>query len=216
MKRIVILSLLIVLLAGCTGPAIPGHITGSGNVVSHSYELSGFTQIEAGYAARVQVTRGDAYSVTVEIDDNLESKLDVAVRGDTLHIGLTTGTYSNFTMRVQVTMPKLTGVTLNGASTLNGELAGEDLTLDVNGASVLTLTGTAGRVNVKANGASQALLGDLAAGDVVVDANGASRIEVQTNGTVTGTANGASTVVVTGSPTSVSVKTEGASQVVTK
>jgi hypothetical protein len=217
MARILIAGLLITLLVGCVGPVVPaGRITGSGNLVSRSYALAGFSQIVADNTAQVQVTRGDAYSVNVEVDDNLESRLEVSVTGETLHIGLTDGIYSKVSLRAQVTMPALTGVTLNGASTLNGELAGEEMVLHLNGASVLTLTGTAGRVTIQANAASQALLGGLAAGDVEVDANGASQIQIKTGGAVTGKANGASIITVTGSPTSVSVQTEGASQVITK
>ena len=216
MKRIVIFCLLIVLLAGCSLPGVAERLVGSGNLVSRSYDLSGFTQIEADDAAQIVVTRGDAYSVNVEVDDNVESRLEVSVTGDTLHIGLADGLYSNVTLQAQVTMPKLTGVTLNGASRLTGELAGEDLTTNLNGASMLTLTGTAGRMTIQANGASKVQLGGLAAGDVEVDANGASRIEINTSGAVTGKANAASVITVTGSPTSVSVQTEGAAKVITK
>jgi Putative auto-transporter adhesin, head GIN domain len=217
MSRILLAGLLIALLAGCVAPDINVEtITGSGNLTTKTYDLAGFSQINVNNAAQVEVTRGDAYSVVVEIDDNLESRLEVSVTGNILHIGLANGSYRNFTFRAKVTMPKLIAVTLNGASTLTGELAGEDLAVDLNGASKLTLTGTAGGMTVTANGASRALLSGLAAGDVEVDANGASHIEINTNGAVTGKANGASVITVTGTPTSVSVQTEGAARVVTK
>jgi hypothetical protein len=217
MSRILIASLIIALLAGCTGPEIPVRIvTGSGNLVSRSFDLDDFSKINADVVAQVEVTRGDAYSVKVEVDDNLEPRLRVSVTGDTLYINLTDAAYSKATLRAQVTMPKLTGVTLNGASTLTGELAGEDLALNVDGAGVVTLTGTAGRVTIVANGASKTYLGGLAAGDVDLDADGASRIEINASGAVTGKAKAASVITVTGTPTSVSVQTEGAARVVTK
>jgi hypothetical protein len=53
-------------------------------------------------------------------------------------------------------------------------------------------------------------------GDVDLDTNGGSRVEAQTNGAVRGTANAGSTVTVGGSPSSIDVETEGASQVFTK
>jgi hypothetical protein len=217
MSRILIASLIIALLAGCTGPEIPAEIvTGSGNLVSRSYDLDGFSQINADVVAQVEVTRGDAYSVKVEVDDNLEPRLQVSVTGDTLYIDLKDAAYNKATVRAQVTMPKLTGVTLNGASTLTGELAGEDVALNVDGAGVVTLTGTAGRVTITANGASKALLGGLAAGDVDLDADGASRIEINASGAVTGKANGAAVITVTGSPTAVDVQTDGAARVTRK
>jgi hypothetical protein len=216
MSRILAVALLIALLAGC-GPSLSDvAATGSGKLVSRSFNLSGFSKIDASHSAQVEVTRGDAYSVSVQVDDNLESRLEVSVTGDTLHIGLKNGAYNNVTLKAQVTMPRLTGVTLSGASTLRGELAGEQLVASLSGASQARLTGTAGDVKVEASGASQALLGDLAATNVEENESGASHVEVQANGSVTGEASGASTVTVSGSPTSVNVQTSGASQVITK
>jgi hypothetical protein len=56
----------------------------------------------------------------------------------------------------------------------------------------------------------------MEAGDVQLDVNGASHVEVQSRGAVGGRVNGASTAIVSGSPTSVDVKAEGSSRVVTK
>jgi len=218
MARFLIVSLVVILLAGCAGPADIGeHVTGSGKLVSRSFDLDGFSRIDVNSTAQVEVTRGDGFSVKVEVDDNLVSKLDVRVTGNTLRIDLEDGWYTSFTLRAWVTMPELTGVTLDGASTLSGEVAGEDVTLDLNGASRLTLTGTAGRVKIEIDGASRAMLGDLMAKENVdLDANGASRVEIYANGAVSGKANGASSITVTGAPTSVDVETEGASRVITE
>jgi hypothetical protein len=217
MKHFLIVSILVVLVAGCAGLVTTGDtITGSGQLVSRSFDLAGFSRIDANDAAQVEVTRGEAFRVDVEVNDNLASRLDVAVRGNTLHVGLQNGSYNHVTLRAQVTMPELSGVALNGGSTLRGELASEDLALNLNGGTRATLTGTAGRVTIDINGGSQALLGDLTAGEVEVNANGGSHVEIKTNGAVRGTANGGSTVTVGGSPSSVDVETEGASRVITK
>ena len=217
MSRILIAGLVIALLAGCSEPLALVGVKGSGKLVSQSYQYSGFTKIDAGNSAQVEVARGDTYSVNVEVDDNLVDRLEVSVNGDTLHIGLKSGAYRNETLRAQVTMPKLTGVTLSGASTLTGQLAGEDLEADLSGASRATLTGTAGKETIEASGASQALLGGLVAGgDVKVNASGASRIEINTSGAVTGEASGGATVVVSGPAASVNVQASGGAQVNTK
>ena len=229
MARILMVCLLVVLLAACTS------VTGSGNLVSRSFDLDGFSRIDASSGAQVEVTRGDEFSVDVEVDDNVASKLDLSVSGDTLRIRLDIDSQINITFRVKVTMPELTGVTLNGGSSLRGELAGEDLTVNLNGGSSLrgelagddltvnlnggskaTLTGTAGRMTIDVNGGSQALLGDLAAGDVELTANGGGSIEINTSGRVSGRANGGARVTVTGSPTLVNVETDGGAQVITK
>jgi len=204
-----------VVLAGCSGPGVVSDIFGSGNLVSRSYDLDGFTKIDANNAADVEVIRGDTYSVQVEVSENLASQLEVSVKGDMLYIALKNDPRGSWKLRAKVTMPELTGLTLNGASSLSAELAGEDLIADLNGASQATLTGTAGRVTVKADGASTARFGELHAEDVQVDNNGASTVEVRASGAVTGQVDGASTVKVTGSPMSVDVDKNGSSRVIT-
>jgi len=207
MARILIATILVVLLAACTS------VTGSGNLVSRSFDLDGFSRIDASQGAQVEVTRGDAFSVDVEVDDNVASKLDLSVSGDTLRIALDVDSQVNVTFRVRVTMPELTRVTLNGGSKLQGELAGENLAVNLNGGSQATLTGTAGRVAIDVNGGSKALLGDLVAGDVELTANGGSHVEVNSSGRVSGKASGGSSVTVAGSPTSVDVEASGGASV---
>lgn len=217
MKRFLLISTVLVLVAACAGPSTGGTtVTGSGQLASSSFDLAGFSRIDANDTAQVEVSRGETFRVDVEVNDNLLPRLDVAVRGDTLRVGLQDGSYKNVKLRAQVTMPELAGVTLNGASTLRGELAGEDLALTLNGGTRVTLSGTVDRVTIDVNGGSQVLLGDLTAGEVELNANGGSRIEVNTSGAVRGSANGGSTITVGGSPGSVDVETDGASRVITK
>jgi len=216
MARVLIALVLAVLLAACSGPVIGDGVSGSGTLVSRHFDLDGFSRIDADSGAQVEVTHSDAYGVDVEVDDNVASRLDVAVTGDTLRVRLKADSVINVTLRVKVKMPKLTGVTLNGGSTLYGELAGEDLVVNLDGGSRATLTGTAGRVTIDVNGGSDALLGDLAAGDVELSANGGARLEINASGRVSGQANGGARVTVTGSPTSVNVETDGGARVITK
>jgi hypothetical protein len=215
MSRILILLVIVAVLAGCT--TVEGSILrGSGSPVSRSFDLDDFSQIETNSAARVEVTRGDTFSVVVDVNENLVDQLDVGVTGDTLHIRLKPGSYSNFVLRAKVTMPKLTGLEMDGASHLTAELAGEDLDVNLNGASTAEVSGTAGRVTIDVNGAARALLGDLQAVDVDVTANGGSRAEINAAGAVTGEANGGALVEVSGSPVSVNIETDGGARVVTK
>jgi hypothetical protein len=217
MFRVLIVSIVVVLLVACGGPIVSGPaVTGSGKLVSLSFDLDGFSRIDANNAAQVEVTRGSAFSVEVEVDDNLASRLDVSVASGTLYIKLQNGSYNKVTLRARVTMPELRGVTLNGGSTLRGELAGEDLSINLNGGSQAMLTGIAGRVTIDVNGGSQAMLGDLAAGNVKLTANGGSRVEIQASGAVSGSANGGAQITVSGSPSSVNVETNGGAQVKTK
>lgn len=217
MKRLLIIGFALIVLTACAGMTGSDEVvTGSETLVSRSFAVDGFSRIDANNTAQVEMTRVGSYSVEVEVNDNLADLLDVSVRGDTLRIQLQDGSYKNVTLRARVTMPELTGVTLDGASRLRGELGGEDLAANLNGSSQATLTGTAGRVEIDINGGSRALFGQLAAGDVELKADGGSNVEIQATGTVSGQANGGATVTVSGSPTAVDVETDGGATVKSK
>jgi Putative auto-transporter adhesin, head GIN domain len=218
MARILTVSILVFLLAGCSS------VTGSGNLVTQEFDLDGFTRIEASHGAQVEVTLSEKFSVVVEVDDNVKPMLDVSVSGDTLLIGLNVDSAVNVTYRVQVTMPELTGITASGGSRIEGAVAGGDLavaaggnmTITASGGSRVTLTGTVARLTIEASGGSQVLLSGLAAGDVGLSASGGSRVEVNSSGQVSGQASGGASVAVSGSPASVDVQTSGGASVKTQ
>lgn len=211
-------------------------VTGSGNLVTLEQPNQNFSRVEFTHAFQAEVTQGEAYSVVITIDDNLEQYLQVSQTGDTLKIGFQPGLLSlrNATMRARVTMPELTGVggsgatqiridgfesskdlrvDVSGASTLRGNIDAGNLNADISGASRLELTGRGqdGRINV--SGASQANLANFAMQNVDAEASGASRAEVNASGRLDAQASGASMVLYNGNPTMGRIQTSGASNV---
>jgi len=184
----------VALLAGCfpqnaarvAAPAsnsVFSTVTGSGNLVTRQVDMQDFTEVEVGSAFKVDITRSDNFGVTVTADDNLIDIVDVAKSGQTLRVGLRSGSYNNATYRASVRMPDLrrlqiTGAStvtfsgfmsrgldlgLSGASQVTGRLEGGQLNLAALEASTATLGGSADGVALTASGASQASLGDLPA-----------------------------------------------------
>jgi hypothetical protein len=94
-------------------------ITGSGNVVTQEFDLSGFKRVEVSYGFDVDIRQGDAFGVAVRVDGNVAEHLQVVTQGRTLKIGLKDRTYNMLdvtTSEAEVTMPQLTGLALSGAS----------------------------------------------------------------------------------------------------
>jgi len=77
---------LIVLLVGCT-PSSAISITGSGNVITRTVDLTNFDRVAVSHAFKVDIRQGEAFSVVVRIDDNLEKYLEMGKQGSTLKIG---------------------------------------------------------------------------------------------------------------------------------
>jgi hypothetical protein len=223
-------------LAGCTG-YLPQTIVGSGNSVTEEPELSGFSKISASSAFRVEVSQSDGYSVVITVDEKVVPYLDVTVQGDTLRISLKPGltmTGATGPLDAKVTMPKLTGLDLSGAtrtaisgfkstdpldaevsgaSMLDGALEAGDVRFRLSGASRVTLSGNGHKMALEASGASQGNLERFAVAEAKVELSGASRATVNVTGALDASASGASTLRYTGSPELRSVESSGASTI---
>ena len=159
-------------------------VTGSGDLVTKDYDFKDFTRLDVDHDFEVEVMRGDAYEVTVTVDDNLVDSLEVALKGDTLRINLDGGPYKNTTQRATVTLPKLAAVAVSGSSeaSVEGFNSSENLELVASGASSLVLTNVrAGDARFDVSGASDAT-GAVELGDVSMDASGASTVELKGSG----------------------------------
>jgi hypothetical protein len=242
--RIIVLLIVVTVLAGCittedgvTVGGIGEGIVGSGEVITKDFDFSGFSRVSAGNAFRVEVERGDAYSVSVTVDDNVEQYLDVQQTGDEVRIFLKPRlmlSLRNVHLEAKITMPEVRGlnfsgatratvtgfdstesldVELSGASRLSGDIRAGETNMDVSGASTVELNGTAAGLRAEASGASTLQLGEFSTADAAVKASGASRMVVNANGTIRGDASGASRVEYLGDPASVRVDTSGASTV---
>jgi hypothetical protein len=222
-------TLLPLLLTGCGFDAV----TGSGNLVTKDIPVAEFQKIDAGGSFTVDVTQGDKPSVTLTADDNLWDRLTVEVRDNTLHLATKPGSYRNVHVEAKVITPKLTALTLSGASrgavhgidqksdSLNVELSGAshvegdvhagDLTLGLSGASHATLTGSADVVHIDASGASHASLEKLTGNTAHASLSGASDVQVNAIKNLDYDLSGASHLTYAGSPTVDRAHTSGAS-----
>ena len=196
----VALTAAVLLAAGCDMPSTGGlgQIGGSGNVVTRSYDYSGFTKVVVDGGFEVRIDQGDAYVVQVRVDDNLvKDHLKVELDGDTLHIGLAPlWRYHDITTTAQVTMPRLTGLEASGGS-------------DV----VLAAFSSGGPLQVEASGSSRIEIDGAAFGRVGVDVSGASRLEgrAQMEG-LAGAVSGGSRLELAGSATRLRLDASGGSE----
>jgi hypothetical protein len=171
----------------------------------------------------------------VTVDDNIVEYLDVATRGNRLHIRLKPSHNLNrVTLKAVVTLPELTSLKLSGASSgrmegwrspnamdidvsgasrLQGEIESGDLRLALSGTSRAALKGSAGNLRLNASGASRADVDQLLVKDANVEISGSSYAAIHASGKLRASASGASTVLYVGEPTAVDAQTSGASSV---
>jgi hypothetical protein len=174
------LSLLLVM-AGCVGI-----VQGNGDIVTETYDVSGFDRLDVSNAVRVELSQGGGESARVETDANLIRYLEVEVRGETLYVGLNDDARGlnisptrgiNFTIGVD----ELERLEVSGASDVAaGPLESGDFALSASGASDVEVEAlSADAVRIEASGSSDVSVADLRAEELDTAATGSSTVEVR-------------------------------------
>jgi RNA polymerase sigma factor (sigma-70 family) len=214
-------------------------IVGTGKSATKDVKVSDFTSVEVQAPFRVDIAHGDTFRAAVTADDNLLEHVHVVKEGSVLKISLDTGEKGwrsgpNSVLKAAITMPTLEGVHLraasrarvkgfksekgfhanvSGASSLDGDIAAGKMDFKVNGASKVTLRGSAAEVMLSATGASRIALGDLATAKASIKLSGASHATIHAKDRLDYTLNGASRLEYRGNPMVGKKETSGASSV---
>ena len=210
-----------ILLPACSGTVpIPRLINGSGKVVTKEMNFAGFTYVEVGSVFEVELTESGSYLTAITADDNLFDYIEVSQAGETLRIRLTpTYNYRGVTLKAKITLPKLSGLHLYGATngTVKGFQSSNDFNLQLSGASYLDIDITAGDTKFEISGATK-VTGSLKTDDAEFRVSEASIVELKgsANNMILN-ASGASKLKLTDFPvTQADVTLSGASEVTTK
>lgn len=169
-------------IVGCVGGLdLPGSakvVKGTGNARTESFSLDKFQSIRVGGAMKVVVLVGGEQDVKVVGDEALFDLLTIKVVGGELRIETEGVVESDVETVVTISMADLNKLDLSGAVTLDAEGVDTDaLTLDMSGASTVTLQGNVDALTVDASGATKGLLTALATNDVELDGSGAVKFE---------------------------------------
>jgi hypothetical protein len=140
--------LLVVALAGCNVPAsIPdggNTVQGSGNVITQTRQVSGFTTVALSGAGDLQITQTGTESLSIEAEDNVIPLILTAVTNGKLNMGFEPNVNVNLNKPVifHLTVKDLHELDLSGAATATiGTLTANTLTVSVSGAGSVTCTG---------------------------------------------------------------------------
>lgn len=170
---------------------------GSGNVQRVNRPLPPFDKIEVGSAFTLFLNQGDP-SVIIETDDNLKDNIETLVDEGVLEIN-SSGIKNPTSLKVWVTAPNITEISLSGAARLNTtsvvnypvlhieasgasranmEVNAQELTTEVSGASRVTLRGSANNHIAEVSGASSLNALMLKTITTTAEATGAGKMSV--------------------------------------
>jgi Putative auto-transporter adhesin, head GIN domain len=240
MKKIFTITLLLLSIlfisTGCDNSITNSNsLKGSGNVVDVDIKFTNFSEVEAGHAFKVDITKGDDYSVLFKVDDNIVKYLDISKEGNTLKIFLEDEkSYDNITLEAYVTLPIIESVNFSGAVSasindfefthdLNVELSGasnlvssintRDVDFKLSGASRVIFSGSGESINANVSGASNLQLSNFTIIDADLNISGASSSTINISGMLSANVSGASSLYYYGSPTMENINITGASTI---
>lgn len=221
------LALVPLIALGCAG------IKGSGNVVKQDRQVLEFHTVEIGNAFEVHLRMGETPGLTIITDDNLQYNVITEVKDGVLTIAVDENMRSN-ELKAYITMTKVEALKFSGACevTSANTLQGDDLELELSGASEAELVlnfkkvsaklsgaseakvrGTCRKLKVNASGASDWNSENADSDEVEIDASGASEATVVVRESLEVEASGASNVRYIGTPKDVKQNSSGASSV---
>jgi hypothetical protein len=113
MKRIAqIFTVVLVSLSMTSCFHFPLCISGTGPIVTQTFELDPFDEIASETVIDVEVVQGNTQQVIAEGNENMMEFIELKVINNKLHVDLRNGSYNHFELKVYVTIPSLKEVEL--------------------------------------------------------------------------------------------------------
>lgn len=213
-------------------------VRASDEVSSLEYAIPDYSTLQVSNAFNTQVIFSDTEeSIRIEANDNLHDRIIVKRDGNSLVIKLKkfTQVRGNATLNAyivtkdiskfdisgasKITLENLWNTTegrieLSGASNFTGEVAAEDLYLDMGGASSLDIYGSTNSLDAELSGSSDIRDFDLAVKNAKLEMSGASEAYLSINESIDIRASGASSLKFKGDAKITYKRLSGASEIV--
>jgi len=175
---------------------------GSGVAATQARTVKPFTAIDLTGASDVTVRVGTQQTVLVRADDNLISRVETSVRRGVLVVSERGSFARNLPMRIEVTVPHLDSTRLIGSGMISVEgVHARTFTAELVGSGVLTIAGTADKLDARLAGSGSMQLGQLAARSVVASVPGSGRLDVEASQNLHASISGSGAIVYGGHPT---------------
>ena len=186
-------------------------LAGSGVPATDIRSVPAFGGVELAGTNSVRIQVGDEQGVSVSGDDNLVGHVTTHVASGTLVIGNEPGKLvTRRPLRVDVTMPALSTLTLSGSGTVHVTGMDElDVVVVLSGSGIVRARGSTYQLTVTITGSGQADLAALVAGDVVAVVAGTGEIGVTATDSLVAAVPGVGSIVYGGHPDDVSQAVTG-------
>lgn len=177
-------------------------VKGSGESATETRKVATFDAVRFQTYGEVEITIGAKRSLEITADDNVLPLFETKVINDQLVIRSTKGFKAKVKPVFKITTPNLRAVKLDGAGdvTIMG-VDNDSLTLALNGAGKIIVSGETKQLAVKISGAGDVVADELVARAAKVEIPGTGKVSVHVQERLDATVSGVGTVKYSGSPT---------------
>lgn len=189
--------------------------TGSGNVVSESRNVSGFTKIDLTGAGEVTIDQNGTEALTIEADDNLMPKVTSEVVDGTLRLGERSNLISlTKPVKYRVSVKDLTGLMISGSGTVTAaKITSSRLAVDINGSGRVTAGGTVENQDLMISGSGDYQAKDLQTKITTVKISGSGDAAVSVSDSLDIQMSGSGKLTYYGNPPQVTQQISGSGRV---
>lgn len=158
-------------------------IKGSGNIVTESRPVSGYTALSFSGAGDLNITQADTESLSITTDDNLMEYIETSVQGGTLLIEFSEGVSLEPSEGIDfdISVIELNDVTFSGAGSLEADslnVAAATFDIEVSGVAECTIAGQVEEQNITASGTLTYDAADFQCSTATVDISGVGDVTV--------------------------------------
>jgi len=190
--------------------------TGSGNVVSESRTVSGFTKIDLSGAGDVIIEQNGTEALTIEAEDNLMPKLTSEVVDGTLRLGEKSNLTIHLTKPVtyRVSMKDISGLMISGSGTVTAAtITAPSLAVDLSGSGKITVGGTVDQQDLAISGSGEYQAKDLLTKIASAEISGSGNATVTVNDKLDAQISGSGQLTYYGNPPQVTQEVSGSGRV---
>lgn len=190
--------------------------TGSGNVISESRNVSGFTKIDLSGAGDVTIDQNGTEALTIEAEGNLMPKLTSEVVDGTLRLGEKSNLTIHLTkpVRYRVSVKDLSGLMISGSGTVTAaKITAASLAVVISGSGKVTVGGTVENQDLTISGSGDYQAKDLQTKIASTKISGSGDATVTVSDRLDAQVSGSGTLTYYGNPPQVSQQVGGSGRV---
>ncbi len=211
-------------------------LSGNGNVKTETRKVGNFNAVKTSGSIDIEISEGDAYSVSVEDDENILPAIVTEVEGGTLNIHYKNNTsISDDHAKVYIKAPSLdkiissgsAGITItdvvkntrkieiavSGSGDIKGRVDAPAINASIGGSGNMSLSGRTKDFEGKVSGSGDLKCGDLQSENTTVSVSGSGKAHVFASVSLHARASGSGDVYYRGNPSSPEIHTSGSGSV---